>query len=356
MKKLLLGALVIGTMVACTEQEGFELSINAPMGGDSPIKLTIENDEVLFEGTLEDGKLTTRIDDIPLQYAMIQIAELGQPGVYFHDGSDVMVTFDSLNGYNIKAGVFNDSAYALNDKSSIFNETMMVLQNKFAEAGAQNDTVAQDEIREEAMNLLSSQAKVNLEFAKKNDILGAAIVLGANSTDYTVEDFKAVADQVSEEYHESPDYIKLMEKVDVMSRSSVGSMFTDFYQNTPEGDSLNVLGVEGKLVLVDFWASWCGPCRAANPALVEMYSTYSDKGFNIIGISLDNDANRWKQGIEEDELPWPQISDLGGWQNEISTYYGIQFIPQNLLIDAEGKIVAKNLETAELAAFLSAQL
>lgn len=356
MKKLLLGAVVLGAMVACTEQEGFELSIDAPMGGNSPIKVTIENDEVLFEGNLEDGKLTTRIGDIPNQYAMVQIAELGQPGVYYHDGADVKVGFDSLDGYKIEAGVFNDSAQVLNEKSAIFNETMMVLQEKFATAGASNDTIAQEAIREEAMNLLSSQAKINLEFAKRNDVLGAAIVLGANSTDYTVEDYQAVADQVSEEYHDAPDYIKLMDKVDIMSRSAVGAMFKDFYQSTPEGDSLNVLGVDGNLILVDFWASWCGPCRAANPALVELYNAYNENGFNIIGISLDNNGDRWKQGIEEDGLPWPQISDLGGWQNEISTYYGIQFIPQNLLVNAEGEIVAKNLEPADLKEFLETSL
>ena len=108
--------------------------------------------------------------------------------------------------------------------------------------------------------------------------------------------------------------------------------------------------------MVDFWASWCGPCRAANPALLELYNDNNQKGFNIVGISLDNNAEKWIEGIAQDKLPWPQMSDLGGWQNEISTFYGIQFIPQNLLIDANGVIVGKNMEPAELSEFLAANL
>ena len=132
--------------------------------------------------------------------------------------------------------------------------------------------------------------------------------------------------------------------------------FTDFSQATPEGDTISVLSVNGKYVLVDFWASWCGPCRAANPALLELYNDNNQKGFNIVGISLDNNAEKWIAGIAQDKLPWPQMSDLGGWQNEISTFYGIQFIPQNLLIDANGVIVGKNMEPAELSEFLAANL
>ena len=116
------------------------------------------------------------------------------------------------------------------------------------------------------------------------------------------------------------------------------------------------MAVDGKYVLVDFWASWCKPCRAANPALLNLFNSYAEQGFNILGVSLDRDENSWKQGIKEDGLPWPQVSDLKFWQNEISTYYGITFIPQNILLDEEGIIVAKNLEPNELGEFLAANL
>ncbi len=357
MKKLVLGVVASAALFACTsEQEGFELSIDAPAAGNSPVKVSIENNEILFEGTLNDGKLKTNIADFPNQFAMVEIAELGQPAVYYHDGAAVSVSFDTINGYSIEAGIMNDSADAFTAVSETFGQTMQVLQAKYGEAMQLKDTVTQDAIRGEAMSMLEAQSKATLAFAKRNGVLGAAIILSSNSSDLSFEDYQAVADQIPVEQQDSPDYAKLVEKIEVMEKSAVGAQFTDFSQATPEGDTISVLGVEGTYVLVDFWASWCGPCRAANPALVELYNNYNEQGFNIVGISLDNDGAKWNEGIEADGLPWPQMSDLRGWQNEISMFYGIQFIPQNLLLDDNGKIVGKNMEPAALEEFLAANL
>ena len=121
------------------------------------------------------------------------------------------------------------------------------------------------------------------------------------------------------------------------------------------GVATRLSSFRGKYVLLDFWASWCGPCRAENPNLVRVFQQYKGKGLHIIGISLDqpNARDRWLKAIHDDRLEWTQLSDLKFWRNEVAVQYGIQAIPQNFLIDPSGKIVAKNLRGESLEATLA---
>jgi len=129
---------------------------------------------------------------------------------------------------------------------------------------------------------------------------------------------------------------------------SIGGVAPDFSQQTPDGESLRLSELRGKVVLVDFWASWCGPCRRENPNVVRMYNDYKDKGFEILGVSLDRDRERWLQAIEKDGLTWPHVSDLKGWQNSVAKAYGVHSIPHTVLLDEEGRIIARNLRGAAL--------
>jgi thiol-disulfide isomerase/thioredoxin len=130
----------------------------------------------------------------------------------------------------------------------------------------------------------------------------------------------------------------------VLQKGSNGQKMIDFTQNDPSGFS----SFKGKYVLVDFWASWCGPCRGENPNVVKAYNRFSPKGFTVLGVSLDGDGAKWKKAIEDDKLPWDQVSQLNGWKNEVSQYYGIQGIPSNYLVDPNGIIVARNLRGDKL--------
>ncbi|NGM66563.1 TlpA disulfide reductase family protein [Sphingobacterium sp. SGR-19] len=124
-----------------------------------------------------------------------------------------------------------------------------------------------------------------------------------------------------------------------------GTAFKDFSSTTPEGKalSLNEVISKNKYTLVDFWASWCGPCRKENPHVVETFNAFKDKGFTVLSVSLDTDANRWKAAIEQDGMPWYHVSSLKGWKEPAAALYGVRAIPQNVLIDGQGKIVATNL-------------
>ena len=129
---------------------------------------------------------------------------------------------------------------------------------------------------------------------------------------------------------------------------AIGSQSIDFSQATPEGNQVMLSSFKGKYVLVDFWASWCRPCRLENPNLVKAYNKYKDKNFTVFGVSLDKDRSPWVKAIKDDKLAWTQVSDLKFWNNEAATKYKIQSIPQNFLIDPSGKIIAKNLRGEDL--------
>jgi peroxiredoxin len=135
-----------------------------------------------------------------------------------------------------------------------------------------------------------------------------------------------------------------------MSKVAIGSKELDFTQNDTTGKPVSLASFKGKYVLVDFWASWCAPCRAENPNVVKAYQKYKDKGFTVLGVSLDGESTKiaWLKAIDKDGLAWTQVSDLKGWKNEVAKLYDVKSIPQNFLIDPNGVIVGKNLRGDEL--------
>lgn len=130
----------------------------------------------------------------------------------------------------------------------------------------------------------------------------------------------------------------------------IGAEAPNFELNNLEGKPMELKDLRGKLILLDFWASWCGPCRRENPNVVKLYDEYKDKGFDILGVSLDRDQARWEQAVEKDGLTWHHVSDLKGWKSAAAKLYSVSSIPATLLIDKEGKIVARNLRGAALEA------
>ena len=132
----------------------------------------------------------------------------------------------------------------------------------------------------------------------------------------------------------------------------IGTVIPDFEQNDADGKPVNIKSFRGKYVLIDFWASWCGPCRGENPNVVTAYKKYSSKNFTVLGVSLDKSKDPWIQAINNDGLTWTHVSDLKGWTNAVAQKFGINSIPQNFLIDPNGVIIGKNLRGPDLDAKL----
>jgi len=166
-------------------------------------------------------------------------------------------------------------------------------------------------------------------------------------------------EQVAKAYETSTSksqWVKILtDLVNSHKSTDIGQPFLDITLKTPDGKPISISDYagKGKYVLLDFWAAWCGPCRTANPHIVKLYNQYKDKGFEIVGISLDQSKDAWVKAIKDDKLTWPQMSDLGHWKSAAAKLYSVNGIPHMILLDKDGKILAKGLHVNSLAAILA---
>jgi len=162
-------------------------------------------------------------------------------------------------------------------------------------------------------------------------------------------ELEAIVNKFPPEISSSEYVVKLKEKIEDQKRISVGIIAPDFTMNDPEGKPIQLSSLRGQVVLLDFWASWCMPCRQENPNVVKLYQQYHSKGFEILGVSLDRAKENWLKAIQEDKLTWLHVSDLKFWQCAAAKLYAVTVIPQSILIDKDGKIIAKGLRGEAMA-------
>lgn len=136
------------------------------------------------------------------------------------------------------------------------------------------------------------------------------------------------------------------------AQPKIGEQVQEIALKNAKGETEKLSDLRGKLVLIDFWASWCGPCRHSNKDLVKLYSKYKAKGFEIYGISIDDNAEAWKKAIISDQITWKQVNDQGGWESSLANAWKIEVIPSSFLIDKEGKLIAKDPTRGEIEHFL----
>jgi peroxiredoxin len=195
----------------------------------------------------------------------------------------------------------------------------------------------------------NERQKLEIEFVKNNpNSIVSASMLSFYSTTWGKEKTKELYEQLSAENKNSKFGKEITKYIELNKEPKIGEKFADFESENQNGKLIKLSELKGKAVLLEFWASWCGPCRQENPNLVKTYEKFNQKGFEIFAVSLDEDKESWLKAIEKDGLNWEHVSDLKGQRNEASLIYGINGVPDNFLIAENGEIIGRNLRGEKL--------
>jgi peroxiredoxin len=212
------------------------------------------------------------------------------------------------------------------------------IQRKYKVAQAEEEEVMRKFIADNPKSFMSLAALGSLN--------------NSSSDPYEIE---KIYNTLSPELRATEGGVSFRQVLDIAKTTAIGSIAPDFTQADTTGKPVTLSSLRGKYVLIDFWASWCGPCRQENPNVVKVYNQYKARNFTIIGVSLDREDGKaaWLKAIKDDGLTWTQVSDLKYWANQAGILYKVASIPQNYLLDPTGKIIAKNLRGADLEAKLA---
>lgn len=220
--------------------------------------------------------------------------------------------------------------------------------------GSETERIYQDHRKSKSGLSMKKRLEKDLEFINSNttSILSASL-LSASATmwgkDKTLQMFNSFSDDVRDSYYGT----KVRRYLDLTKDPKIGDMYTDLTIPDTTGKEIRLSECHSKITLIEFWASWCGPCREENPELIKTYEKYHSKGFEIYAISLDMDKQWWMDAINEDGLEWIHVSDLKGNNSDVNLVYGVNPIPDNFLINEEGKIIGRNLRGLDLNAKLA---
>lgn len=261
---------------------------------------------------------------------------------------------DSLYASKVTGGKDNEILYNYLGEIRSTNEKMGENRNALRNAFSARDSVQLQSLQLAQQQIVEQDKvnKKNLVQENPNSIVALMVLQDMLNTQmYPASELRDLYDNLAPELQTSSIGKTLDQNLKQLSQTDVGAVAPSFSASTPEGDELALKDAMGKVTLVDFWASWCKPCRVENPNIVEVYKKYHDQGFNIIQVSLDRPGQkeRWISAIEEDNLgEWNHVSNLMFWQDPIAADYGIRAIPAAFLLDEQGNIIAKNLRGKDL--------
>jgi len=362
-KKIIILVLVL-VMFSCAEEipkkfpNGFRITskVSPELNNKKVQLLTISNkkSKIIDTTRVIDGKITIegKLPAPKFGYLTVDGLKGAFPFIIENEDITINVNADNFSKSTVSGSPENDISAEHQKSMLALSEANKSVSERINAAKKSRDNGALMLARGSYDSLINAKNKIDTEFIKTNsNYYASAIVLErvANSKTLPQKEAKALYNNLSDSIKNSTigKRIKL-----IVNRVSVrvGNEAPNFSGQTPDGKTLALNDIKSKLTLIDFWASWCGPCRRENPNVVKMYKKYHKKGLEIIGVSLDknNQQKRWIDAIKKDKLTWPQISNLKGWQDPIARTYGVRAIPATFLLDENGKILHKNLRGKRL--------
>lgn len=361
MKKILLMATAgLLAFASCQEKAGYTIkgTIEGVAEGDTVYLQNfvdgslVKMDSAVVKGGAFEFKGTP--DSVTVsRYVTYRKNGMRMTAMVFIEKGDITLNMGA-EANKVAGTMCNDAYQQFMDKFVAVNKEMSEIYQK-----SKTDTTLTDDQRKDLEKQLAEKDSLGTEMVYNcineniNNLVGVQL-LTSYANAFETAKVKALLDKVPAAYSADKDIVALKEHIATIEKTEVGQKFIDFAMNTPEGKEVKLSDFisQNKYTLIDFWASWCGLCRAEMPNVVAAYNAFKAKGFGIVGVSLDNNAEAWKKAIKDLNITWAQMSDLKGWSCEGAKLYGVRAIPATVLVDQEGTIVARNLRGEELAAKL----